>query len=98
MVTHRRSTPANLSRCYSILHRVALGKRASPPDHTNRLRCPDRLPCDEGKVHPRTIGAFVPLSRFVGPFPIALGIPPKTNQREGQFRRRFGCGERLTKI
>jgi hypothetical protein len=27
-------------------------------------------------VYPRTLGAFVLLSRFVGPRPIALGIPP----------------------
>ena len=27
-------------------------------------------------VHPRTLGAFVLLSRFVGPSPITLGIPP----------------------
>jgi hypothetical protein len=27
-------------------------------------------------VHPRTLGAFVLLSRFVGLFPITFGIPP----------------------
>jgi hypothetical protein len=27
-------------------------------------------------VHPRTLGAFVLLSGFVGPSPITLGIPP----------------------
>src|ERR1035437_1522253 len=49
-------------------------------------------------VHPRTLHAFVLLSRCVGQIPIALGIPPQADERECEFRRRCGCGERLTNI
>ena len=43
-------------------------------------------------VHARTLGAFVPLRRFVRPPPIAIGIPPQTDERRGELRRWFGCG------
>jgi hypothetical protein len=44
-------------------------------------------------VHPRTLGAFVLLSRFVSLSPIALGIPPQPGEGEREFRRWFGCGQ-----
>jgi hypothetical protein len=44
-------------------------------------------------VHPRTLRSSVLLSRFVGPRPIALSIPPETREGERQFRRRLGLGE-----
>jgi hypothetical protein len=49
-------------------------------------------------VHPRTLGPFVLLGRFVCPLPIALGVPPETIECESEFRRRLGLGERILKI
>jgi hypothetical protein len=49
-------------------------------------------------VHPRTIGSFVLLGRFVGLRPIAFGIPPQAGEGLCKLGGRFGLGERLTKI
>ena len=40
-----------------------------------------------GTVKPRTLGAFVLLSRFVCPLPISLGIPARPRQGECEFRQ-----------
>jgi hypothetical protein len=56
-------------------------------------------------VDPRPLGSFVLLSGFVGPIPIAFGIPPKTRKSEYQARRRLGvtcvtynCSRRRTPV
>jgi len=36
-------------------------------------------------VHPRTLGAFVLLRRFVGRCRIVIGIPPETDESECEF-------------
>lgn len=41
-------------------------------------------------VHPRTLGDIVLLCGFVRSRPIALGIPPKTDEGACESRRRFG--------
>jgi len=49
-------------------------------------------------MDPRTLRAFIVLGRFMRLFPIALGVPPQAEECMCEFRRRFGCGERLAKI
>ena len=41
------------SLCSPIPHRAVLGKQSSPPARTNRLRRPDRLPCNARTISPR---------------------------------------------
>jgi hypothetical protein len=49
-------------------------------------------------VSPRTLGAFVPLSRFVRPLPVALGVPPQSCEGVCESGWRLVRAERLTKI
>jgi hypothetical protein len=55
------------------------------------------LPMQVG-VHPRTLGAFVLLIRFVRPRAIGLRIPPQAHESGCEFRRRLGCDERLAEF
>src|ERR1039458_5917246 len=48
-----RSTLFPYTTLFRSIPRPALvGKQAFPPGPTNRLRCPDRLPCDAGRREP----------------------------------------------
>src|ERR1019366_3959756 len=49
-------------------------------------------------MNPTTLGAFVPLGRFVCSRPIALRVPPQSSECECESGWRFGCGEGLAKI
>jgi hypothetical protein len=49
-------------------------------------------------VYPRTLRAFVLLSRFVGSGPIAFGIPPESGESECKSCWRVGRSKRLAKI
>lgn len=44
-------------------------------------------------MNPRTFRAFVLLSRFVRPIPVALAVPPQADEGECESRRRLGGGE-----
>ena len=49
-------------------------------------------------MHPRTLHAFVPLSGFVRPRPITLGIPPQPGKGVRESGWRLGRGEGLAEV
>lgn len=85
-------TPAARLQCSTILHPAPPGKRACPPDRTNTLRCPDRLPYEQVCVNPRSLDAVILLSGFMRSRPIAFDVPPQSGEREGESWGRFGRG------
>jgi hypothetical protein len=49
-------------------------------------------------MNPRTVDAFVLLSGFVGPGPVAFPIPPQSGECVRESRWRFGRCERLAEL
>jgi hypothetical protein len=75
--------------------------RFSSPSHSipaNLWLCLIALLAVKISMHPRTLDAFVLLSRFVCTCPIAFPIPPQSGEGECESGWRLGRGERLAEI